>query len=348
MERDFAPGPEEVRAVLRDFGIAGEPEDIRELLRYNYRRHDPGSGEIRLILRVGLRGRAPVVLKLVNEREHPHELIEAQAAFAELLRQRGVLTPRHYACAEGYCAERRLDGARVDVTAEDFCEGELKRVGRDNIGGIGALLARMHSISEQCECHVRGRVLFDVLTRNDLTGFDRISGLAPRLHGPALARFEQVRALHAARRARLEVLRARPRYAVQGDMSDCNMFVSAGGGLGVFDFNNCGDNCLYTDAVMQGVFVARLMDYDAPITFGQSRELFCDFMRGYAGVRPLSAEDRALLPDMWAVINGLWLADTVFGEDSLMSAVEAGDMARACARLDAMHERLSEQLELDA
>ena len=39
-----------------------------------------------------------------------------------------------------------------------------------------------------------------------------------------------------------------------------NLYQAASGEIGVFDFNRCGDNNLFCDAVMQAVFEARLMD----------------------------------------------------------------------------------------
>lgn len=49
---------------------------------------------------------------------------------------------------------------------------------------------------------------------------------------------------------RVRVFENKPRYAVQGDISDCNLYQTDGGTIGVFDFNHYGDNVLYYDAIM--------------------------------------------------------------------------------------------------
>ena len=59
----------------------------------------------------------------------------------------------------------------------------------------------------------------------------------------------------------LSPLKECKKYAVQGDISNCNLYQNASEEIGVFDFNRSGDNILFCDAVMQAVFEARLMDY---------------------------------------------------------------------------------------
>lgn len=346
MEHQFTPADIELRAILDEFGITAEITGREDLLRYNYKKYDPDSEEIRLILRADLNGRTPVVIKFINEYEYPTRLIEEQAAFSEHLRECGVPTARRYMCGGVRCVERVIDDARVDVTVEDFETGEIKLIDRDNIVKIGALLAHTHDIAERDDCHADGPVLFDILKENDLMGYDRFSEQMKKLTGAALERAQQIERLYLERMARLEPLRARPTYATQGDISDCNLFVNAAGEIGMFDFNNCGENRLFVDAIMQGVFEARLMDYAEPIAFDESRELFRAFMRGYTAVRPLSDEDRVLLPDMWAVINGMWLGDIAFMDDSLAKSMERGDMDAVMKRLDWAYERLCEQIEL--
>ena len=78
-----------------------------------------------------------------------------------------------------------------------------------------------------------------------------------------------------------------PKYAVQGDISNCNLYQTASGRIGVFDFNRCGDAVLYYDAVMQAIFEARLMDYPEELA---GRPRFCPrFSRAITGSGPSRA-----------------------------------------------------------
>lgn len=119
--------------------------------------------------------------------------------------------------------------------------------------------------------------------------------------------YQQIEASYQRRMETLAPLRERERYAVQGDVSDCNLFVTEDGGIGLFDFNRCGDNILFCDAVMQGVFESRLMDYDRELTETYSEELFTRFLRGYHSVKPFSDTEISMIPHMYAIITAFWM-----------------------------------------
>lgn len=144
----------------------------------------------------------------------------------------------------------------------------------------------------------------------------------------------------------LETLRGRRGYAVQGDISQCNLFMTAQAEIGMFDFDRCGDNILFCDAVMQAVFEARLMDCDCELTDEYSRELFRRFLIGYNSVRPFTADERTLIPQLAAVINAFWLMDIYYAEDSLTKLVERGDMDAAGAKLRRVEQIIHEDISL--
>ena len=127
---------------------------------------------------------------------------------------------------------------------------------------------------------------------------------------------------------------------MQGDISDCNLYRTGDGRLGVFDFNNCGDNGLFADAVMQAVFEARLMDYPEDLEDREARVLSA-FLRGYDRERPFTREERALYPDLYGLINAFWLSDLKWDEDSLEAKVKAGDRETAKARMEGIMEKLT-------
>ena len=122
-----------------------------------------------------------------------------------------------------------------------------------------------------------------------------------------------------------------PRYAVQGDISDCNLYRTPDGHLGIFDFNRCGDSHLFFDAVMQGVFEARLMDYPNDLAGHQEEIILSSFMKGYQQVRPFSEEHKSVFPYLYALISAFWLGDMKWNENSLENAIESGDSDAAHA-----------------
>lgn len=44
---------------------------------------------------------------------------------------------------------------------------------------------------------------------------------------------------------------------MQGDISACNLFIAENGEIGLFDFNRCGDNILFCDAVIAAFWMER-------------------------------------------------------------------------------------------
>ena len=197
----------------------------------------------------------------------------------------------------------------------------------------GALLARTHRIAETLDLHVANRVLFDPFAENDLFDVEGFRSVGPALSGEDKVLFDRILAKYDAVMDRLAPLRQAPRYAVQGDISDCNLYRTLSGEIGLFDFNRCGDNVLFCDAVMQALFEARLMDY--PEELGPEREprILAAFWRGYRSQRTLSPEEERFCPTLAALIRAFWSMDIRWREDSLLNAHENGDLPTVRRRL---------------
>ncbi len=140
--------------------------------------------------------------------------------------------------------------------------------------------------------------------------------------------------------ARLQTLAAAPRYATQGDLSDCNLYRTSDGRLGVFDFNLCGDSVPFFDAVMQAIFVARLMDYPDELAGRPEEVILPAFLAGYDSIRPFTAAERALYPYLYALLDAFWLVDVRWGENSLRHAADAGDRDAVREHLRETHRRI--------
>lgn len=323
----------DVERVLRDYGIPETLREFSELQRYHYERYDPDSREVRLILRLTLEGRAPLVLRFKNEEDVTQALLEGQCRFAQTLRENGIPTPRQYRAEGCFTRWYRIGGYEVLAALEDFAEGQITVTDAAAAEQTGALLARTHRIAETLDLHVENRVLFDPFAENDLFDVEGFRSVGPALSGEDKVLFDRILAKYDAVMDRLAPLRQAPRYAVQGDISDCNLYRTPSGEIGLFDFNRCGDNVLFCDAVMQALFEARLMDY--PEELGPEREprILAAFWRGYRSQRSVSPEEERLLPALCAVIRAFWSMDIRWREDSLLNAHENGDLPTVRRRL---------------
>ena len=173
--------------------------------------------------------------------------------FSETLRENGFETPRHYTSDGSFALTRDFEGCPLTITLEDFAENEIKAVNEHTAFLTGRQLARTHDISEKNDCHVKNSVIFDFFDENDLFDVDGFRSLAEKL--PANERERAAGLLRFADgiSGKLGKIKSRPRYAVQGDISECNTYLTPDGNIGFFDYNCAGENILFADAVMQGV-----------------------------------------------------------------------------------------------
>ncbi len=311
--------------ILQDFQIFSPIKDRSELQRYHYERENPASKEVRLILRVALEDGSSLVVRLKNENDVTIGLLEQQCRFADCLRKNGIPTPKQYA-SDGHFAKWYCIGLYdVIVTVEEFVQNEVTIVDLETARKTGTLLARTHDISEKYALHVHNPVLFDPFSSNDLFDYHSFAALKDSLDGENLRLHSAITEQYNRHMQALAPLQAYPRFAVQGDLSDGNLYHAEAGEIGLFDFNRAGDNILFCDAIMQAVFEARLMCYpqNAPADF--EAQVFSAFLDGYTAIRPFSEAEQRWLPTLWRVIDAFWSSDIRWNDDSLLHAFHAHD-----------------------
>lgn len=331
----------DITKILEDFNIFSEITCVSELERYHYERRDPDTKNVRLIVKVELETGGPLVTRFKNEDDVTIETIESQCRFADEMRKHGIVTPRQYQSDGAFARWYTIDGYDVIVTVEQFAENEIRVVDAELAWKTGELLARMHTIAEQNDLHVKNGVLFDPFQQNDLFDFASFQSIGSALSGDDKALYDRIIEKYSEYMAILLPLKERPRYAVQGDISNCNLYRTSSGQIGIFDYNRCGDNELFCDAVMQAMFEARLMDYPEQAGPGLEAEILDSFWRGYHSLRELTEEERNWYPYLRAVIDAFWSMDIKWRENSLMNAVKNGDTEKVRKWLAVIWERLT-------
>jgi len=339
----FIITPDDAARILGDFGLSSGTVGFTELQRSHYERDDPASRDVRLIVRADAADGRPFVIRFKHEADAPETLIEAQSRFAALLASHGIETPRAYAAGGRYVKPYSIGGYDVLVTVEDFVPGQLRLIDAETARGIGGLLARMHDIAEAADAHVAGEVLFDPLTDNDLFSFSDFASHREALLAADAAAYREIERQREECMAHLQTLAAAPRYATQGDLSDCNLYRTSDGRLGVFDFNLCGDSVPFFDAVMQAVFVARLMDYPDELAGRPEEVILPAFLTGYHAVRPFTDEQRALYPNLYALLDAFLLLDI---DRTLRHAIDTGEKEAIRECLSDIRRRISRRPEM--
>ena len=314
-----------LQQIIGEYSIDDAITEINELLRYDYQKTNEHSKEVRLILKASFDTRRPVVIKFKNEDDVTPALIEQQTQFSQHLLHAGIATPRFYTANNQFVLTQSICDYDVWITVEEFVDGEIKLVTPEISYKTGILLAKTHTISERDHCHVNSPVLFDPFTANDLFSYEAFLSYQDAFDGENRVCFERIQDKYHDHMHSLAGIESRPQYAVQGDISDCNLYMASSGDIGLFDYNRCGDSILFCDAAMQGIFQARLMDYPCDATERYADRLFSDFLTGYNSIRPFSPEELNAIPILYAVASAFWKFQLIFDDDSMKHLIEKDD-----------------------
>ncbi len=337
----FSVSLKDIEMVLHDFGIFKKVSSYIELQCYNYENENQELKYIRLICKVIFTDNSAVVARFRNEADVSLGLAEAQGSFAELLRLNGISCPLQYKTDGLFAKWYTINGYKVIVTVEEFMAGELEYVDMEIAGKTGRLLARAHNISEKHGFHVRNKVLFNPFKENDLFSFRHFNTMSNGLPEREQIVFHKIVKKYNDYMEILSPLKSGPCYAVQGDISNCNMYQLQNGCLGIFDFNRCGDNNLYCDAVMQAVFESRLMDYPVNYTEKDKDILLSVFLEGYQSERPFNNTQKEMFPYLYAVINAFWSVDIIWDDKSLLKEYNRKNYDAVHKWLEEIWKRLS-------
>lgn len=332
----------DINKILKDYNFTSDATRFIELQRYHYEQDNPDSKEVRLIIRVYLDNGSSIVMRFKNESDVNLNLLESQCRFAELLRTNGILSPAQYKTDNSFAKLYSINEYEVIVCIEEFVEGEIKIVNEEIAEKTGVLLAQTHNIAEHFNAHVDNEVLFDPFKPNDLFFFSEFEEICRSLSGNARILSQKIIAKYNEYMSVLSPLKEEPRYAVQGDISDCNLYQSTDGSIGIFDFNRSGDNNLYCDAVMQAIFEARLMDY--PDTYKEKNEriILPAFLKGYQSIRPFSDFQNKMFPYLYTLVASFWSLDIVWDENSLQKELDKGNTQAVQNWLNIIWHRISE------
>jgi Ser/Thr protein kinase RdoA (MazF antagonist) len=183
----------------------------------------------------------------------------------------------------------------------------------------------MHNTAEANDFHVNCEVLFDPLAPNDLFFYESFEKKKERLLVIDSDLYYCIVKKHEELISHIAPLGREKRYAVQGDISDCNLYRTEDGRIGVFDFNRCGDNSLFFDAVMQAVFESRLMDYPEELDGHQEEIIFKSFLEGYQQIRSFTVEQKEAFPYLYALINAFWGIDMKWVDNKHTVTVDEAD-----------------------
>lgn len=307
--------PEILAPLLREYGISSEITDIEFFI-------DRADGEnIKIVAKVDVKHREPLVIKLLRESRHYHAVIERQCVFAEHLRRNGIATPEHYSAGGVYSIERVVDGVRLSVALEDFAASEIAAVDGDSAFEAGKLMARIHRLSFRDNFKIGSPSRFNALGKNMVSGIEAFRKLADDAEAsmiksityphrfckkPVLCR--EIIAIYDRKLATAADVWGRlPCSAVQGDISTGNLYRAADR-LGVFDFSDSGDETLIGDMLLEGLMMANESKLADGLTDADRPAIFKRFLDGYRSICPLTPDERMAACELYPAYSALWFS----------------------------------------
>ena len=306
--------PELFEPILKEYGIS---TDITNIDTFINRQED--NKNVKIVAKIDVKHRSPLVIKLIRDSEHSHNAIERQCVFAEHLRRNGIFTPEHYSVNGNYCIERLIDGIRVNIVLENFAESETAAVDLYSAREAGKLMARIHRLSFRDNFKIGAPSRFNALGQNRISGIDTFRELAecaeasmiksvayphrfckkPELCREIIAIYDRKLASAA------EVWGRLPCSAVQGDISISNLY-NEKDRLGVFDFDNAGDETLIGDMILEGLVMANESKLAEGLSDADRPEIFKSFLDGYRAICPLTPDERLAACELYPAYSALW------------------------------------------
>lgn len=329
-----------LQTILRRYGFH---ERVKDQKTYIHSMEE--SGWMKLILGVTLDTGKMLVVKLLHEDDDLKaecRKVERQSIFSEVMRSHGIRTPARYQSNGNYCSESSYHDHPCLVTVEDWCGDEITEITTDLAYQIGALMARMHTISLEHRCEIGHRTLFSAAYWNDVDCFPEFCDITKdeKLDSGLVA---QIKALRDEKLERIRsVWETLPSAAVQGDIS-INNLVSDEDGLTVFDYNNAGDEVLISDLVLEGLLTAYEMDLPVGVPESEREHLFPAFLSGYLSVRTLNEAERSAAWEVYTLYHGLWFTRIIYHARSLEQLIKRGEYEAADLLLKQMLADMTEE-----
>lgn len=332
-------------AVLMQFGLAASVGEPTVFLHEEYE-----DGYFKHIIGVTTADDRRLVLKFVHEffdgelaeLSVQRDVLEKKCAFASFLRENGILTPNYYQTDGHFCIETICMGVPCTVTVEDYCGEEIREITEPLAFRIGALVAKIHTLSLAHGYRIGCGTLFSAAEKNDVDCMDRFrtlaasEGIDPSLSMQIGTWIDRKRAMLTSEWDTL------PKSAVQGDIS-VNNLIDTPNELLVFDYNNAGDVVLVSDLVLEGLLTAYEMDLPENTPASVREQLFPAFLNGYLSVRELTEAEQRIGWEIYTLYHALWFSRIVYNEGSLEKLLQHGDLEGANTLLRRILDDITEQ-----
>ena len=241
------------------------------------------------------------VMKLLSDKRICVEEEEKRSEFSV----NGLPVPQKYKVKNRYIGCFLFSDVEFNVTIEDYFGEDLKTISLGSIKTLGRLLADMHKISINHECHLKKGSTYCALFSGRV-GIDRIweENKSTLLEANL---YKKVKAVHEMSINKIKNMWTDlPIYAVHGDLGLLSNVTIYNNQYGIIDFNLSGDEVLLNDMLI--TWYSSIYSFDIALMLSlkeriESRKIF---FGSYFNNRNLNTKEREYLYDMACIINGVY------------------------------------------
>ncbi len=329
--------------IIKLYGFTEEITDRKEYC--NYFSVSDKEVFIKFVFGITLADGTHLILKLFHEDKNTNDekrKIENQSTFSELLRSKGIKTPKRYKIGDTYSTEWTINGQICIATIEDWCGDEITQINTDIAHQIGVLMATIHIIAINSNFRIGSKTLFCAAYKNDVDDYTDFCKICENEHLNQNV-VVQIKTIHDSKLERIRKLwKNLPVAATQGDFSINNLSMSDEGII-VFDYNHAGDEVLVSDLILEGLLVAYEMDLPTGTPESFINELFMSLLKGYFSVRRLTEVEQEVAWDIYTLYQSLWFSKIKYNDNSLEKLVAAENFDLANSLLEKMLSDISSQ-----
>ena len=248
------------------------------------------------------------VIKILDKNSVSVAQEELQSAFSELLRTHGL-----YLCVpQKYKSNNNVYGTIINfyshpfyVTVEEYFGKDVKVITPQSTAALGALLAKIHSISMKCNCHLPYGATYHALTEKRVS-MQTIWKNANQfnLHDEL---FSRITSIHHKQIDRLaQIWKDLPYGAVHGDLGLTSNLMLHRQGFGVIDFNLAGDEIFLSDLLI--TWYSSRYNVNTVMMLS-TQTLLClkkIFFDSYLENRSFTENEKIHFKEMACILNGIY------------------------------------------
>jgi len=245
------------------------------------------------------------IIKLLSKSSISVRDEEQQAIFSEFLRKNGIPIPRKYKYNECFVSEVSYFGNNFYITVEDYFGNDIKFITSSTAYVLGAMLAKMHSISLDNNYHMKNGTTYNAL----VSGKIKLQNIWGPNNGLLMSKYDykKIDEIHKCQIQQIkEIWGILPKGAVHGDLGLTSNLMLNGNKYGIIDFNLSGDEVFLNDMLVTWYSSRYNFNNVMSVSLNKIIHIRENFFDAYCHNRRLQDIEYENINKLSCIINGIY------------------------------------------